>query len=136
MAAQHDVTRDCLVECCRLQAVGARQIDHAKSAPGPRSGETTFLALDGDARIVGNLLAAAGETIEECGLAAVRDADEGETDLRRGQCRGRRGVHGPDPARDTANAAPRASASAHAPPERCNSINTCWASRRRNASVV
>ena len=40
--------------------------------------EAAFLALDGDAGIVRDFLSAAGEAIEESGLAAVRYADQRE----------------------------------------------------------
>ena len=79
MAAEDDVARDGLIERGGLEAVGARQIDEAVDAPGTRPDEPAFLALDRDARVVGDLLAAAGETVEECGLAAVGHADERQT---------------------------------------------------------
>src|SRR5207248_1829399 len=45
------------------------------------------------AHVEGDVLAAASQTVEERSLAAVGDADEREGELRRGQRRGRGGVH-------------------------------------------
>jgi hypothetical protein len=58
-----------------VQAVGAGQIKHP---PGfsRRRDELAFLALDGDARMVGHLLAAAGQQMDQRGLAAVRVAHQ------------------------------------------------------------
>src|SRR5215831_16661083 len=123
MAAEHDIARDRLIEGRWLETVGTRQVDHAESAPRARTDEPSFLALDRYARIVGDFLAAARETIEKCGLTAVRDADQGETQLRRGHRRGR--VHGVGPVSGYA-----------LEPGWCNSTHTLCASRRRSASVV
>ena len=60
-----------------MQAVGTRQIQQAQSLAGCGS-ETPFLALDGHARVVRDFLLAAGEAIEQRGLAAVRVADQGD----------------------------------------------------------
>src|SRR5207244_3718160 len=52
-----------------------------------------FLALDGDPRVVRDFLPAAGKTVEEGGLPAIGDADQGEAEhLRRlgGGIHGRR----------------------------------------------
>ncbi len=73
-AIQH-IGCDALVGRARIQAVGAGQVEHAQQLACGR-GEPPFLALDGDTRVVRDLLAAPGEKIEERGLAAVRIADE------------------------------------------------------------
>src|SRR5213076_3223740 len=106
-----------LIECRRLEAVGAGQVDDAEDTAAARTDQSAFLAFDRDARVIGDLLAAARQTVEERGLAAVGDADERERELRRGQRRGRGGVHrvGPDLEIST---------------------HTLCASRRRSASVV
>lgn len=58
-----------------VQAVGAGQIKHPTGFSRRRD-ELAFLALDGDARMVGHLLAAAGQQMEQRGLAAVRVAHQ------------------------------------------------------------
>ena len=65
-----DFPRDGLVKAGRVQAVGARQIEDADRAAGGGR-KYAFLALDGHAGIVGHLLAAAGQAVEQRGLAAV-----------------------------------------------------------------
>ena len=77
---QHGVAGDRFIECRGLQAVGARQVDHEVAALR-RADETAFLALDGDARIVRDLLTAAGQAIEKCGLAAVRQTHQRNTQV-------------------------------------------------------
>ena len=74
-AAQHDVARDLLVGRARAQGIGAGQVDHL-DRPAGRRGERADLLLDRDAGIVGDLLAAAGQGVEQRGLAAVGIADE------------------------------------------------------------
>src|SRR5207302_1368436 len=91
--AEHDVAGDGLIECGRLEAVGAGQVDDAEGTAAARTDQSAFLAFDRDARVIGHLLAAARQTVEERSLAAVGDADEREGELRRGQRRGRGGVH-------------------------------------------
>src|SRR5690606_32289362 len=59
-----------------------------------RAGESPFLALDRDAGGVGHLLVAAGQAVEQGGLAAVGHADEREPEL----ARQRRRTHGVRPA--------------------------------------
>jgi len=85
VAFQH-VAGDALVRAGRVEAVGAGQVEHVQHAAG-RRGETAFLALDGDAGVVGHLLPAAGELVEQRGLATVRIADQGNT-----QCGGTHGL--------------------------------------------
>ena len=79
IGAVQDVVRDLLVETGGREAVGAGQVEHADRCARGRD-ERAFLALDGDAGIVGDLLARAGQAIEECGLAAVGVADEGDAE--------------------------------------------------------
>ena len=87
-APEQHIARDGFVERRRAQAVGARQIENAQRASVGR-GALAFAAFDGDARVVSDLLAAAREAIEECGLAAIGNADQ-----RDAQRRGRyEGVH-------------------------------------------
>ena len=75
--AGHHVARDRFVGRGGGQAVGARQVEHAEGAAG-RRGEAAFLAFDGDAGVVGDLLARAGQAVEQRGLAAVRIAQQGD----------------------------------------------------------
>jgi hypothetical protein len=75
--AEHDVARDLLVGAVRPQRIGARQIDHIDDAAA-RASEAAGLALDGDAGVVGDLLPAAGQRVEDRGLAAIRVADQGD----------------------------------------------------------
>ena len=78
MPAQHDVARDRFVEARGFEAVGAGQVEQAVGRGRSGADEAALLALDGDARVVRDFLAAAGEAIEEGGLAAVGHADERE----------------------------------------------------------
>ena len=58
-----------------MQTVGAGQVEKPHGlAIGRR--EPPFLALDGHARVVRDLLVASGQKIEERGLAAIRIADQ------------------------------------------------------------
>ena len=79
VAAEDHVARDGLIEAWRARGCRRPADRDAVGAPAARAGEASFLALDGDAGIVGDFLAAAGEAVEERGLAAVRNADERET---------------------------------------------------------
>ena len=77
---QH-VAHDPLVGADRLEAVGARQIEHARQPTAdPR---LALASLDRDARIVPDPRAQARQRIEERGLAGVRAADQGEPERRR-----------------------------------------------------
>ena len=58
-----------------VEAVSARQIEHGVVLAGRRV-QATFLALDGHAGVVGDLLATAGQGVEQSGLAAVRVSDQ------------------------------------------------------------
>ncbi len=78
----HDVACDRLVGAQRVEAVGAGQIQHAElSARG--GAHQAFLALHGHAGIVGHLLAAAGQQVEQGGLAAVGVAEQGDMQVQR-----------------------------------------------------
>jgi hypothetical protein len=74
--------RDLLVGRRRRQAVRAGQVDDRDRAAvlQPRQAD---LALDRHAGVVGDLLARAGEQVEEGGLAAVRVADQRHAPARR-----------------------------------------------------
>jgi hypothetical protein len=87
--AQHDVACDLLIRGPRAQGIGAGQIDHVDRAARRRR-ERADLLLDRDARIVGDLLAAAGQGVEQRGLAAVGITDE--RDDRRGDDGGAHGA--------------------------------------------
>ena len=58
-----------------MQAVSAGQVEHPQGLAGWRD-KLAFLALDGDAGVVGHLLATAGQQIEQRRLAAVRIAHQ------------------------------------------------------------
>ncbi|MGY3120475.1 hypothetical protein ACVWXQ_004412 [Bradyrhizobium sp. S3.14.4] len=79
--AEHEVTSDLLVRAAAAQRVGAGQVDHRDLASQGRD-EEAFLALDGDAGIVRDLLSAAGQRVEQRRLAAVRRAHQGEMQQR------------------------------------------------------
>ena len=73
--AEEHVAGNRFVRRHRVEAVRAGQIDDLIGAS--RGGtEVTFLALDGDAGVVGDFLAGPGEAVEESSLAAVRIADQ------------------------------------------------------------
>src|SRR5579875_380420 len=94
MPAQHHVTGDRLIQRRRFETVGAREIEHAVHAARVRPDEAALFALDGNAGIIRDFLAAAGEAVEQRGLPAVRHADEGE---RRSGSRGRFESRRPEP---------------------------------------
>ena len=73
--AQHRVARDLLVRRAGAQRIGARQVDDLDRPAGGRR-EAPDLLLDRHAGIVGDLLAAAGEGVEQRRLAAVGIADQ------------------------------------------------------------
>src|ERR1700733_9295788 len=76
MTAEHDIPGDRLIQRRRLQTVGARQVQQTVGATARGANETAFLALHSDAGVVGDFLAAARETVEQRGLAAVGNPDE------------------------------------------------------------
>ena len=75
--AENHVARDLLVRTAASQRIGAGQIDDRDAASGRRHERSRF-ALDGHARIIGGALPAAGEGVEQRGLAAVRRSDQRE----------------------------------------------------------
>ncbi len=81
-APEQHVARDGFVERRRIQAVRARQIENAQRA-SVRRGAFAFAAFDGDTRVVSDLLAAARESVEERGLAAIGNSDERDAQRRR-----------------------------------------------------
>ena len=74
--ADHHIARDGLVQRRGRKAVGAGQIEHAIGSRTRCVMAHAFLALDGHARIVGHVLVAAGQSIEQRGLAAVGHAHQ------------------------------------------------------------
>ncbi len=88
-AAQRHITRDGFVQRGRRKTVGTWQVEHAIAAAGSGIGALAFLALHGDARVVGDMLAAARQPVEQRRLAAV-----GHTNKRHAQSRlGSNGAH-------------------------------------------
>ncbi len=79
--AAAQVAGDRFVQAGGMQAVGARQVQQ-RVAAARRRVEAAFLALDGDAGVVGDLLPAAGQQVEQRGLAAVGIADQREAQRR------------------------------------------------------
>jgi hypothetical protein len=73
--AQDGVARHHLVGAAGAQGIGAGQIEHAQGAAAGRV-QHAFLPLDGNARVVGDLLAAAGQGVEQGGLAGIGIADQ------------------------------------------------------------
>ena len=84
--AEQHVSRDLLVGRRGLEAVQTRQIEHADAFAGRRD-RNAFLALDRNAGVVRDFLAAASEQVEERSLAAVRIADQSDQ-LRGASCYG------------------------------------------------
>src|SRR6185437_7781796 len=76
-AAEHEVARDFLVGRARAQRIGAGQVDQVDTVAAGRLQHAAF-ALDRDAGIVRDLLAASGQGVKQSGLAAVRRADQRE----------------------------------------------------------
>ena len=75
---EEDVARDFLIERLGAEAVSARQVEDGDAL---RALERAFLALDGDACVVADLRAQAGERVEERGLPAVRVARQRDVEL-------------------------------------------------------
>jgi hypothetical protein len=74
-AAHHGVAGDDLVGAAGAQGIGAGQVEHAHLAAGGR-GQHALLPLDRNAGVVGHLLAAAGQGVEQGGLAGIGIADQ------------------------------------------------------------
>jgi hypothetical protein len=72
---EHGLERDLLLGAARHERVGARDVDQVdRAAPGQL--DPADPALDGDARVVADLGPAAGQRVEQGGLAAVRVAGD------------------------------------------------------------
>ncbi len=76
MAPKDDVPGDGLIQGGGLQAIGARKVQEPIGPAAGGANETAFLALHGHAGVVGHLLTAAGEAVEQRRLAAVGNPDE------------------------------------------------------------
>ncbi len=74
-AAQQDVARDGLIERGRSEAVGPGKVEDAQRPTVVRR-PFAFAPFDRDAGVVSHLLAAARQAVEQCGLAAIGDADQ------------------------------------------------------------
>src|ERR1700723_3400533 len=68
--AEQYIGGDLLVRSQRIEAVGSRQVQYANPQAG-RGEQRPFFALDGYAGVVGDLLPAARENIEQGGFTAV-----------------------------------------------------------------
>ena len=79
-----------LVDAAGIETVGTRKIEHANTLPA-RGVQRALFAFDGNPGVVGDLLSAAGQQIEERRLTAVGIADERDERARR---RGGRRRHG------------------------------------------
>ncbi len=99
-SAQH-IHGDARVFRVRSERIDARQIDQ-REVFAAHAGHEAHALLDGDAGVVGDFLAQAGELVEERGFAGVGRADENDglqrafARRRRGRLKGRRlaaGVH-------------------------------------------
>src|SRR5207302_11363524 len=112
--SEHHVPSDRLIQCGGFEAVGSRQVNYAVDAASARPYEASLLALHRHAGVIGDLLPAAGEAVEEGGLAAVGNPDERQARPESG-----RRVHSLDPG-----------------PGREISTQMLCASRRRRARVV
>jgi hypothetical protein len=117
-AAGNHVARHRLVQALGMQAVGARQVQHAHAAPA-RRGQVALLALDGHAGIVGHLLARAGQQVEQRRLAAVGVAQQGHMQRLR--------AHAPAPAASTRTRTSAASCR--------RSANVAWPTRTASGSA-
>ena len=84
--AQHHVAGDFLVRAAGAQRIGAGQVEHVTRRPAGVV-KRALLPLDGDAGVVGDLLAAAGQGVEQRGLAAIGIADQRRRAARIGQRR-------------------------------------------------
>ncbi len=72
---QHGVAGDLLVGRARAQGIGAGQVEDL-DRPAGRRGEAADFLFDRDAGVVGDLLATAGQGIEQSRLAAIGIADQ------------------------------------------------------------
>ena len=140
--AAAQVARDRLVQARRVQAVGARQVEQRVAAAGRRV-EAAFLAFDGHARVVGDLLPAARQQVEQRRLPAIGVADEGDAQacraaLMRPPPRGARPRAAASARRSAKRVKPICTSSGSAPSGPAASTSTCSpatkpSSRRRRA---
>ena len=105
--AQHRVAGDHLVGAAGAQGIGAGQVQDRQAAAAG-GGDEAFLPLDGDAGVVGHLLAAAGQGVEQGGLAGVGIADQRHARAAGGRPRSFRCPAAPRRRRRRGGAAPRA----------------------------
>ncbi len=77
-AAQHRVAGDAPRRGCGPAGNRCRA-GRARAGRARRAGQHAFLPLDGDAGVVGDLLAAAGQGVEQGGLAGIGIADQRQT---------------------------------------------------------
>ncbi len=76
--AEDHIARDGLVQRGCLEAVSPGQVDDSVNTARVWAHEAAFLPLDRHARVVRDFLPAAGQPVEQCRLAAIRYADQGE----------------------------------------------------------
>ena len=77
LPAEQDVAGDRFVGARRIEAVGAGQVDHLdRAAVGQH--QPARMPLDGDAGIIADLLARAGQRIEQRALAGIGIAGDGD----------------------------------------------------------
>ena len=74
LPAEDDVARDLLVRARRVEAVGAGQVDQLDRAAVVER-EASRMALDRDSGIIADLLAGAGQHVEQGALAGIGVAD-------------------------------------------------------------
>ena len=76
LPAEQDVAGDRLIGACGIEAVGAGQVDHLdRAAVGER--QPARMPLDRDPGIIADLLARAGQRIEQRALAGIGIAGDG-----------------------------------------------------------
>jgi len=74
-AAQHEIARDFFIRAACAQGIAAGQIENL-DLPSLRRRELTGFSFDRHTGIIGNLLTAAGQGVEQRGLAAIGIADQ------------------------------------------------------------
>jgi MoxR-like ATPase len=74
-SAKHKIAGDLFVRAAAAQRIGSGQVDQIDAAAGGRL-QCPGFALDRHTRVVGHFLVAAGQGIEQRGLAAVRCPDQ------------------------------------------------------------
>ncbi len=99
--AHHDLAGHFLVGTRRVERIAARQVDQLHRFAGGEDHPARF-ALDRDAGIIGDLLARAGERVEQRALASIGIAREGDETLRPAHVSCRTRLPTPPPVRLTA----------------------------------